>query len=383
MGPRERFGAVGRSVGRTAFMNAPRSVQFEIAVDFHADETILGIRGDVDLLTAGTLHAAMNTLVDQSNVDIVLELAGLTFMDASGLRVIADVSARLATSSRVLIVRSAPRMTRRILELTQVSDLIRLEAFVPNVAALGAEQRKGDHSRVVDSRPIDLSAQLLRADSKSSDEVIDAALRRVVTLVGATMEGADGVSVTLERNGSLSTVASSNDTVLEMDHHQYETGEGPCLSAAAEGHWFHIESLANETRWPVFVPLAMDEGIASILSTPLMTAERPLGALNIYSNTERAFAAPQQEVAALFASQASAILADAGVFDDQMSKPLADALLARQTIARAQGVLMARTNITPDHAAAAIYRSARTAGVTVAYQAATIVASTHDVASDT
>ena len=100
MGPRERFGGVGCSAGRTAFMNAPRFVQFEIAVDFSADQTILHVRGDVDLLTAATLHAAMNAIVDQSHVDIVLELAGLTFMDASGLRVIADISTRLATSSR-------------------------------------------------------------------------------------------------------------------------------------------------------------------------------------------------------------------------------------------------------------------------------------------
>lgn len=359
-------------------MNAPQSVQFEIAVDFRVDETIVRVRGDVDMLTASTLHAALTALVDKSHVDVVLELAGLTFMDASGLRVIADVSALLATSSRVLIVRSAPTMTRRILELTRVSELIRLEAFEAIVAALGAEQRTGDHTRVVETGPVDLSADLLRSVSKSTNEVIDAALRRVVALVGATMEGADGVSVTLERDGRLATVASSNDTVMKMDDHQYETGEGPCLSAAAEGHWFHIESLADETRWPVFVPLAMDEGIASILSTPLMTAERPLGALNIYSNTERAFAGPQQEVAALFASQASAILADAGFSDEQMGKPLADALVVRQTIAQAQGVLMARANITPVDAAAAIHRSARAAGVTVAQQASTIVQSTHD-----
>ena len=359
-------------------MNAPRSVQFEIAVDFDADQTILHVRGDVDLLTAPTLHAAMNALVDQSHVDIVLELAGLTFMDASGLRVIADISTQLATSSRELIVRSAPSMTRRILELTHVSDLIRLEAMVPTVALLGVEQRAGDHSRAVEAGSVKLSADLLRTVSNSTNDAIDAALRRVVALVGATMEGADGVSVTLERDGRLATVASSNDTVMKMDIHQYETGEGPCLSAAAEGHWFHIESLAEEARWPDFVPLAMDEGIASILSTPLMAAERSLGALNIYSNTERAFAGHEQEVAALFASQASAILADAGFSHEQMGKPLADALLARQVISRAQGVLMARGNIAPADAAAAIHRSARSAGVTVAHQAATIVASTHD-----
>src|SRR4026209_811799 len=138
-------------------MNAPRSVQFEIAVDFDADQTILHVRGAVDLVTAPTLHAALNAVVDQSRVNIVLELGGLTFMDASGLRVIADISTRLATSSRVLILRSAPQMTRRILETTQVSTLIRLEAFEPSVATLGAEQHTGDHSRVVIGRRSDAS----------------------------------------------------------------------------------------------------------------------------------------------------------------------------------------------------------------------------------
>jgi anti-anti-sigma factor len=359
-------------------MNAPRSVQFEIALDFSADQTILRVRGDLDLLTAAPLHAAMSALVDHREADIVLELADLTFMDASGLGVIADISARLATSSRVLVVRSPPAMTRRILEITQVSDLIRLEALEPSVAMLGAEQHTGDHSRAVDGQRVGLSTGIVRTGSNSGYEAIDAALLRVVALVGATMEGADGVSVTLERNGRLATVASSNDTVMRMDDHQYETGEGPCLAAAAQGHWFHIESLADETRWPNFVPLAMEEGIASILSTPLLTAERPLGALNIYSNTERAFASHQQEVAALFASQASAILADASFADDQRGEPFANALLARQMIARAQGVLMARANITPEDAAAAIHRSARAAGNTVAVQAAAIVASTND-----
>jgi AmiR/NasT family two-component response regulator len=109
-----------------------------------------------------------------------------------------------------------------------------------------------------------------------------------------------------------------------------------------------------------------------------MTAERPRGALNIYSNTERVFGDEQRELAALFASHASAILTDARTFDEPVGKPLAAALLARQTIARAQGALMARYHISPEKAAAAIHRSARATGVTVAHQAATIVASTHD-----
>jgi anti-anti-sigma factor len=334
--------------------------EFGIVVSFDSDHATVAVRGDVDLLTASTLHAAIGSLVDQGHLDIILDLASVTFMDASGLRVIVDISTRLSWSGHTLILRSASPMTRRILDITKVGELVRLEGPVSHDA----------HGTVVYAR------------SQASNEVIDASLRRVTELVGATIPGADGVSITLERAGRLMTVGASNDTVLRMDGHQYETGEGPCLSATADGQGFHIESLAEETRWPDFVPLAIEQGIASILSTPLITAERSVGALNIYSNSERAFGTHEQELAGRFASQASGILTDFGVLDDLVVTRLADALAARQTIARAQGVLMARGNITADMAAAAIHRSARADGVLVARRAAAIVASTQtDTAS--
>jgi hypothetical protein len=108
-----------------------------------------------------------------------------------------------------------------------------------------------------------------------------------------------------------------------------------------------------------------------------MAAERPLGALNIYSNTERAFGPRQQELAALFASQASGILSDAGAdaVDEQLGRRILDGLLARETIARAEGMLMAREHLNAENAAAIMRRSARTAGVAVVQHAAEIVAS--------
>jgi GAF domain-containing protein len=213
--------------------------------------------------------------------------------------------------------------------------------------------------------------------SRSSVDVVDAALRLVTALADATVDNADGVSVTLERHGHLMTVAASNDAVLAMDQHQYDTGEGPCLDAKAEGRWFYIESLADETRWPKFVPLALEQGIHSILSSPLMTRERPQGALNIYSSKERAFGTHEQELAALFADQASEILtsADADVTEDNEKQRFAEALRARQLINQAQGILMARENLTADAATAWLHRAARVAEITVLEYATTLVSS--------
>ena len=114
-------------------------------------------------------------------------------------------------------------------------------------------------------------------------DVVDGALRLVVDLAQVSVRGADGVSVSLRRNGVLSTVAASDRTIMAMDADQYATGEGPCVDASVKGHWFHAESLDVETRWPSFTPQARDLGIQAILSSPLRAVEQPVGALNIYS----------------------------------------------------------------------------------------------------
>ena len=223
----------------------------------------------------------------------------------------------------------------------------------------------------------DLAASGSSVLQRSNTSVVDAALRLVTALAASTVENADGVSVTLERHGRLMTVAASDDAVKEMDGHQYDTGEGPCLSAKAEGRWFYIESLAEEDRWPDFVPLALEQGIHSILSSPLMTKDRPQGALNIYSSKEYAFSTRDQELAALFSAQASEILTTAGPdeTDDEARQRFTSALTARRVIHQAQGRIMERDGLTAEAAAGTLLRAARAAGVTVLAHATVVVAS--------
>jgi anti-anti-sigma factor len=346
---------------------------FGIDVAGAMGEPIVRVRGNVDLLTAPMLGGVLDGLAQRSCARVTLDLAALELIDASGLRVVARHAARFRSAGATLAVRSAPRDARRLLEITGVDALVEIEDH----AALGSEGQPHE------SQPAPVGAPSLAADLRrdgaipASNEVIDAALRLVAALASMTVGGADGVSVSLERHGRLTTVASSDDTVLRMDRHQYETGEGPCLDAAHEGRWFHSRSLIDETRWPSFVPLARGEGIASILSTPLSTAARTLGALNMYSNTERAFGPAEEELAALFARQASMILVDAGadVSDTDLAKRIADALHARETIAHAQGVLIERHRVTVDEASSILRRTAREADVTVRLLASDVVAS--------
>lgn len=230
-----------------------------------------------------------------------------------------------------------------------------------------------------DIDPAGLARDLLRVASIPANiDVLDAALRLVVALARVTVGGADGVSISLRRRGELTTVAASDETVSGMDHDQYSTGEGPCVAAATEGHWFHVESLDDERRWPAFIPRARQRGINSIISTPLLTQTRPVGALNIYSRRPGAFATPELELSSLFAAQASELLLSAAmdVSVEELSRQLQDALRGRDVIAQARGVLMERHQVTADAATTQLRHSARRTNTPLRRLAEDIMAST-------
>jgi len=224
----------------------------------------------------------------------------------------------------------------------------------------------------------DLAGSLLQlAAIPANAEVVDAALGLVVALAHATVVGADGVSVMLSRNGTLATVAASDATISGMDADQYATGQGPCVSAANQGERIYVDSLDAESRWPEFVPRAKKRGINSILSMPLLTGGRPLGALNIYSRVAGALGDSDQTLAALCAQQASDLLANAAVdvSPEELSTRLREVLKVRQTITLAVGVVMGREGVSFDDAYAMLLQSSQHSAIPLRETARGVVAS--------
>lgn len=362
-------------------MHQPGSVhELGLEIRFLPSQVVVAVSGEIDMATAPELRCLLGALVERGHTDVVLDLVGLDFIDSVGLQVIADTSARLRSSKGGLTVRGPSERTRRVLEISAVSGLVEVESSDPGLVSLGSEQRSGDASTMVGAAPAALALDLSRvAAMPAGQDVVDAALELITALAQATVGGADGVSVSLTRKGSLTTVAATDETIAQMDHDQYDTGQGPCVSAAGEGHWFHVESLAEESRWPDFVPRARAGGIASILSTPLLVAtDRPAGALNIYSHRERAFGPREQELAALFATQASRVLAQAGadIAAEEAARRLQAALGVREVIAQAQGVVMARDGVSAIEAYATLRRHSTEADMPLRLQASEVVAST-------
>jgi anti-anti-sigma factor len=361
-------------------MIAPEDLlaQFAVTVGYVNARPVLTIRGEMDRVNAPELGAILDAVIERHR-SVVVDLAEMDFMNGWGLGVIAARASRLRRSGGTLTIRSPSAMVLRLLDITGVAELVLVEHPDPLQRRLGAEQSIKLDGASVQTEPHVLARHIGKITAIPADtDVIDGALRLVVTLARATVGGADGVSVSLRRHGRLATVAASDQTISNMDASQYATGEGPCVDASVNGRWFHAESLDSETRWPAFTPRAQALGINAILSSPLLAEDRPVGALNIYSRTAMAFAPKDQELASVFAAQASLILTTAGVdvTDEQLSNRRNELLGTRRLIAQAEGVIMERAGVTADDAFSMLCDYSRRSNRPFRERAADVVAST-------
>jgi anti-anti-sigma factor len=308
-----------------------------------ADEAVLAVNGEVNARTAAVLSSELENSILSGNRVIVLDLGAVDFIDGSGLAAITKAAEGLALIGGVLNVRSAPPAVRRLLEITGV-DSLRVDEPEPVPPGLEGLIGAGSMSLFSARKSHHLAAGPT-VSFLSSDQMLDRTLRLVVALAHATVGGADGVSVSLQRRGRLATVAATDQTISDMDANQYATGEGPCIDASVEGQRFYAQSLDSETRWPSFTPRALALGINGILSSPLLVQDRSVGALNIYSRSASAFGAGDQDLAAVFAAEASRVLTDISIngTGDMVSTRYREALRTREVIAQAQGVLMERS----------------------------------------
>jgi anti-anti-sigma factor len=363
-------------IGREEMTVDGRLGSFGIAAYFDGDQAVLDVRGAVDALRVPVLGAFFDAVIASGYPSVLLDLSEMDSIDASGLAVTASAAGTLVASGGRLTIRSSLTEVAHVLDMTWLSGLISLEFPRPRRDRLGPEG-----STPVFTSPISAAPAEVRAVTSipANEDVVDAALRLVVALARATVGGADGASVTLRRHGRLATVAASDQTILDMDSEQYGTGEGPCVDASIAGRWFHAESLEKETRWPAFTPKARALGISAILSSPLLAWDRPVGALNIYSRTATAFAAKEQELAGVFATEASNLLTAAGadVSDEQLASRVLGALRTREIIAEAQGIIMEREDIGEKEAFDVMRRASQSSGQPLREGAMDVVESTH------
>ncbi|MEP7112089.1 MAG: STAS domain-containing protein [Ilumatobacteraceae bacterium] len=110
-------------------MNSRDEVEFGVEVAHINGETVVAVRGEVDASTAAAFRAAVETF-DGEGGRVVIDLSAVSFMDSSGLSVIAGTLLRQERAGATLCIRNPRHQTRQILELSGLDQLLTIDVTV-------------------------------------------------------------------------------------------------------------------------------------------------------------------------------------------------------------------------------------------------------------
>jgi GAF domain-containing protein len=194
---------------------------------------------------------------------------------------------------------------------------------------------------------IDTLARALHVE----DARLEPTLEAITTHAAAAHPAAKDAGLILLHGGKLIPQATTGRAPQLLDMKQQETGQGPCIDAAREQTLICIDDLQRAPRWPEFSAEARACGVSSMLCAPLWINERTLGTLSLYAARSAAFGDHDKRIIELFATLAALALAEA-----QRTDHLRSALINRDVIGQAKGIIMERYNISGDAAFSTLTR---------------------------
>ena len=184
------------------------------------------------------------------------------------------------------------------------------------------------------------------------EEALTSTLQRVVDLASGAIRACDRASVTYMAEGRPFTIVATDAQAQTIDDAQYGADAGPCLEAFRTKQVVVVPDISADARWSEFCERALECGIESSLSLPLVAGDAAVGALNLYSTAQAGFADVPGDAATLFAKQAGVAVANARMYDRarDVIDHLNAALDTRDLIGQAKGIIMATEKISGDEA---------------------------------
>jgi GAF domain-containing protein len=213
-------------------------------------------------------------------------------------------------------------------------------------------------SDATDRTDVIVSAMARVARSVRDGAEGDKVLHSITTAALEAIPGADHITITMAYpDGTLQTLAPTDDVGAMADTAQYELGEGPCLAAVAAETTIRAQDVQAEERWPRYAARAADLGIGSQMAVEIFRSGGTCAGLNVYSDTRGAFD-ESRHIVELFASQAAIAMNFV-----RTRQTLQEALASRRTIGQAIGIVMERYRIDEDQAFAFLVRTSQDGNV--------------------
>lgn len=151
----------------------------------------------------------------------------------------------------------------------------------------------------------------------------------------------DAAGILIETNGHLELLAASSHQASELEIHQSQLDEGPCIEAHrnAVAIW---EAGRGDilAQWPTFGQRLLAAGFESAHASPLIWHNTTIGAMGLFRQTPEPFTTEDDIFAQAFADVATVLIVSAEEFEaDALAAKLDRALTSRVVIEQAKGAL--------------------------------------------
>jgi len=99
----------------------------EVTKDRHGSAVVLAVSGEIDVHTTPQLREALLGEISNDSPTVVLDLAGVTFIDSTGLSVLITALKRARSLGGDVRLRAPSHQVFKVLELTRLHQVFEVE----------------------------------------------------------------------------------------------------------------------------------------------------------------------------------------------------------------------------------------------------------------
>lgn len=226
-----------------------------------------------------------------------------------------------------------------------------------------------------------LSRELAEVGRLVEDDDITSVLDRLVQRAVRTIPGCEHATITVELGPDrLETVAGAEIAAVAHTPDEPQAWHGPIFEAVRFQEPRRVEDAETEQRWAGFGERMRSAGFRSCLALPLPAHRKPSVGCTLFSSRPNQFTKHIMDLVMLFTLHAGTTFDNAALYDRscQLVEHLHTALVARDTIGQAKGVLMRHYGCDSDAAFDRLRRASQQQNVKLRDLAAKLVDAQQD-----
>ena len=121
-------------------MHSGGEVELSVVTRREGVHTVISVTGEIDVYTAPTLRERLNELIAEGEYHLVVDMAGVDFLDSTGLGVLVGGLKRARSHDGTLQLFCDQEKILKVFRITGLTKVFPIHAALPEALASGEDQ---------------------------------------------------------------------------------------------------------------------------------------------------------------------------------------------------------------------------------------------------